>query len=210
MRESRDPNPIVRDRKSDASFEPLAEIITDELLAGGALGDPLATADGARGTGELIAASVLDRFVVRPRPAERLHDQVSRAAPADSGVILEVRDVSVVYSEGQAGGQLQATGFQSQLTIKQIVRLYVGLYGLRLSDPEITAGLQEIGLEAEASKPFKQLSVGSSSASRCTSRWSTSLRCCCWTSRRLVSILSPVASCGVGSRTSDSRAGAFS
>jgi ABC-type glutathione transport system ATPase component len=58
------------------------------------------------------------------------------------------------------GVQLQATSFQSQLTIKQIVRLYAGLYGVRLSDPEITAGLREIGLEGEASKPFKQLSGG--------------------------------------------------
>ena len=218
--ERRDPNPIGRDRKSEESFEPLAEIITGELLAGGPLRDRVATADGARGVGELIAAAVLDRFVVRPRPAERVHDHLSRGAPADSGVMLEVRDLSVVYgtktavdgislqitrgeifgllgpngagktstlsaieglikprsgavfldgvdvrrhpsqAKAKLGVQLQATSFQSQLTIKQIVRLYAGLYGLRLSDPEIAAGLQEIGLEGEASKPFKQMSGG--------------------------------------------------
>ncbi len=220
MSESGDRNLIGRDRKSEESFEPLAEIITGELLAGGALGDRLATADGARAVGELIAAALLDRFVVSPRPAERVHDPVSRGVPAGSGVILEVRDLSVVYgtktavdgislqmtrgeifgllgpngagktstlsaieglikpqsgavsldgvdirrhpsqAKAKLGVQLQATSFQSQLTIKQIVRLYAGLYGVRLSDPEITAGLREIGLEREASKPFKQLSGG--------------------------------------------------
>ena len=35
------------------------------------------------------------------------------------------------------GVQLQATSFQLELTIKEIVRLYAGLYGLRLPDDEI-------------------------------------------------------------------------
>ena len=218
--ESREPSPVRRDQRSEDCFEPLAAIITGELLAGGPLGDSLAGTDGARGVGELIAAAVLDRFVVRPRPAERIDDHVSRRSPAGAGVILEVRDLSVAYgtktavdgislqmargeifgllgpngagktstlsaveglikpragsvfldgvdirrhpSEAKAklGVQLQATSFQSQLTIKQIVRLYAGLYGVRLSEGEIAAALQEIGLEGEASKPFKQLSGG--------------------------------------------------
>jgi ABC-2 type transport system ATP-binding protein len=224
MSDGADPNPVSVDRNSEEPFEPLAEIIAGELLAGGPPGDRLATADGARGAAELIAAAVLDRFVVRPRPAERVQDRVqdgvNRAVPADSGVILEVRDLSVVYgtktavdgvslqitrgeifgllgpngagktstlsaieglikpqsgavfldgvdvrrhpsqAKAKLGVQLQATSFQSQLTIKQIVRLYSGLYGLRLSDSEIVAGLKEIGLEGEASKPFKQMSGG--------------------------------------------------
>ena len=45
------------------------------------------------------------------------------------------------------GVQLQATSFQSELTIKQIVRLYAGLYGIRLSDRDITDRLAGIGLE---------------------------------------------------------------
>ena len=215
-----DPQPVRRDRTSEEGFEPLAEIITDELRAGGPLEGRLATADGARGVGELIAAAVLDRFVVRPRPAERVHDHVRQGAPAGSGVILEIRDLSVVYgtktavdgislemtrgeifgllgpngagktstlsaieglikprsgavlldgidirrhptqAKAKLGVQLQATSFQSQLTIKQIVRLYAGLYGVRLSDDEIAAKLKEIGLENEASKPFKQVSGG--------------------------------------------------
>ena len=268
MSESRPAGPVRRDRESEECFEPLAEVINGELLAGGAPEDRLATANSPRGVAELIAAAVLDRFVVRPRPAERVHDHVSRGGPGGSDVILEVRDVSVVYgaktavdgislkitrgeifgllgpngagktstlsaieglikprsgavfldgvdirrhpsqAKGKLGVQLQATSFQSQLTIKQIVRLYAGLYGFRRSDPEITAKLQEIGLDEEASKPLSSSQAVSSNASRCSSRSSTILPCCCWTSRRRGSILSPGVSSGVGSSISDSRAGA--
>lgn len=143
-----------------------------------------------------------------------------RAASADPNVILEIRDLSVVYGARQAvdsvtfriargeifgllgpngagktstlsaieglvvvrsgevlldgidvrrhpvqasaklGVQLQATSFQSQLTITQIVRLYAGLYGVRLTVREIAEALHEIGLGGEANKPFKQLSGG--------------------------------------------------
>ena len=72
---------------------------------------------------------------------------------------VDIRD-HPSQAKAKLGVQLQATSFQSQLTIKQIVRLYAGLYGLRLSGSEITAGLQEIGLGDEAGKPFKQLSGG--------------------------------------------------
>jgi ABC-2 type transport system ATP-binding protein len=82
--------------------------------------------------------------------------------PQAGDVLLDGVDIRRHPSQAKAklGVQLQATSFQSQLTIKQIVRLYAGLYGVRLSALEITAGLQEIGLEGEASKPFKQLSGG--------------------------------------------------
>jgi ABC-2 type transport system ATP-binding protein len=58
------------------------------------------------------------------------------------------------------GVQLQATSFQSELTIREIVRLYAGLYGIELSGQQIADGLRVIGLEGEAHKPFKQLSGG--------------------------------------------------
>ncbi|MGO9958209.1 MAG: ABC transporter ATP-binding protein [Solirubrobacteraceae bacterium] len=82
--------------------------------------------------------------------------------PQSGAVFLDGLDIRRHPSQAKAkmGVQLQATSFQSQLTITQIVRLYAGLYGVRLSDGEITEGLQEIGLEGEASKPFKQLSGG--------------------------------------------------
>jgi ABC-type Na+ transport system ATPase subunit NatA len=82
--------------------------------------------------------------------------------PQSGAVLLDGLDIRRHPSQAKArlGVQLQATSFQSQLTIRQIVRLYAGLYGVKLSDGEITEGLREIGLEREASKPFKQLSGG--------------------------------------------------
>ena len=82
--------------------------------------------------------------------------------PQSGAVFLDGVDIRRHPAQAKAklGVQLQATSFQSQLTIKQIVRLYAGLYGVALSDDEITESLQEIGLEGEASKPFKQLSGG--------------------------------------------------
>ena len=63
-------------------------------------------------------------------------------------------------AKARMGVSLQATSFQSELKISQIVRLYAGLYGVELTGPQIAEGLLEIGLEAEADKPFKQLSGG--------------------------------------------------
>ena len=63
-------------------------------------------------------------------------------------------------ARARMGVQLQATSFQSELRITEIVRLYAGLYGVALSASQITDGLRAIGLSAEATKPFKQLSGG--------------------------------------------------
>jgi ABC-2 type transport system ATP-binding protein len=63
-------------------------------------------------------------------------------------------------ARARMGVSLQATSFQSDLTIRQIVRLYAGLYGVALSGAQVTDGLRAIGLEDEAGKPFKQLSGG--------------------------------------------------
>ena len=77
-------------------------------------------------------------------------------------MVLDGFDVQHRPSDAKArmGVQLQATSFQSQLTIRQIVRLYVGLYGVALSEADIDDRLQTIGLADEAAKPFKQLSGG--------------------------------------------------
>jgi ABC-2 type transport system ATP-binding protein len=82
--------------------------------------------------------------------------------PRAGTVLLDDIDIRrhPLQAKAKMGVQLQATSFQADLTIKQIVQLYAGLYGTKLSDAEITAGLQEIGLGAEANKPFKQLSGG--------------------------------------------------
>jgi ABC-2 type transport system ATP-binding protein len=58
------------------------------------------------------------------------------------------------------GVQLQATSFPPLLTIRQLVRLYAGLYGARLSAAEITSLLQSSGLDAEAGRSSRHLSGG--------------------------------------------------
>lgn len=82
--------------------------------------------------------------------------------PQAGTMLLDGADIrsNPLRAKAAMGVQLQATSFQSELTIKQIVRLYAGLYGTELSDEEITDGLRAIGLEGEATKPFKQLSGG--------------------------------------------------
>jgi ABC-2 type transport system ATP-binding protein len=217
---SNDSDLVGRDRSPTEFFEPLAELIAEKLVAHASVKDRSDTVEDARRVAALVADAVLDHFVVRPRPAERRNGQLVQATPAGSGVILEIRDLSVAYGARKAvdgvslqigrgeifgllgpngagktstlsaieglikpqtgvvlldgidirrhpsqakarlGVQLQATSFQPQLTIKQIVRLYAGLYGLALSDSQLTEGLREIGLEDESAKPFKQLSGG--------------------------------------------------
>ena len=82
--------------------------------------------------------------------------------PQAGSVSLDGLDVrrNPFDARAKMGVQLQATSFQSELSIKQIVRLYAGLYGISLSDGEIAANLAAIGLAEEAAKPFKQLSGG--------------------------------------------------
>jgi ABC-2 type transport system ATP-binding protein len=82
--------------------------------------------------------------------------------PKSGTVLLDGVDIRRHPGKAKAkmGVQLQATSFQSELTINQIVRLYAGLYGIKLSEGDVTTRLQDIGLEGEATKPFKQLSGG--------------------------------------------------
>jgi ABC-2 type transport system ATP-binding protein len=82
--------------------------------------------------------------------------------PKSGTVVVDGVDIRRRPAQAKAklGVQLQATSFQSDLTIKQIMRLYAGLYGIKLSDHEMTDSLKAIGLEGEATKPFKQLSGG--------------------------------------------------
>jgi ABC-type glutathione transport system ATPase component len=77
--------------------------------------------------------------------------------PSSGTVLLDGIDIrrDPGHAKAKMGVQLQATSFQSELTIKQIVRLYAGLYGIKLSDRDVTDRLESIGLEGEATKPFK-------------------------------------------------------
>ncbi len=58
------------------------------------------------------------------------------------------------------GVQLQATSFQPQLTVIQIIELFAGLYGVDASPRALHEQLTVIGLAGEAKKAFKQLSGG--------------------------------------------------
>jgi ABC-2 type transport system ATP-binding protein len=58
------------------------------------------------------------------------------------------------------GVQLQTTGFQSELTVRQIARLYAGIYGVELSDEELDRALSDIGLGGELDRTCKQISGG--------------------------------------------------
>jgi ABC-2 type transport system ATP-binding protein len=63
-------------------------------------------------------------------------------------------------AKARMGVQLQASSFQAELTIEQIVRLYAGLYGLHVTRDSIADRIRRIGLEDELGKRFKSLSGG--------------------------------------------------
>jgi ABC-2 type transport system ATP-binding protein len=65
-----------------------------------------------------------------------------------------------IEAKAKMGVQLQATSFQSSLNLKQILRLFAGLYGVRKSSADLDAIIADAGLQSEAVKPFKQLSGG--------------------------------------------------
>lgn len=101
---------------------------------------------GPNGAGKTSTLSAIEGLV-KPRSGTVVLDGIdTRRQPS--------------LARSRMGVSLQATSFQSELKITQIVRLYAGLYGVALSDEEITEGLREIGLEREAGKPFSQLSGG--------------------------------------------------
>jgi len=80
-----------------------------------------------------------------------------------SGSVL-LGDVDIVrkpaVAKAQMGVQLQTTGFQSELTVRQIARLYAGIYGVELSDEELDRALSDIGLGGELDRTCKQISGG--------------------------------------------------
>jgi ABC-2 type transport system ATP-binding protein len=58
------------------------------------------------------------------------------------------------------GVQLQATSFQPELTISEIIKLYAGIYGVALSKERLDAILINIKLQDAANKRYGQLSGG--------------------------------------------------
>jgi ABC-2 type transport system ATP-binding protein len=101
---------------------------------------------GPNGAGKTSALSAIEGLV-KPQEGSLMLD----------GVDMQKQPLQV---KAKMGVQLQATSFQPELSINQIVKLYAGLYGVSISKSDITDSLQSIGLESEANKRFKELSGG--------------------------------------------------
>jgi ABC-2 type transport system ATP-binding protein len=65
-----------------------------------------------------------------------------------------------IYARACMGVQLQATSFQPELTVGEIITLYAGLYGVILTRDRLAAILKDIKLEEQVGKRFGQLSGG--------------------------------------------------
>jgi len=65
-----------------------------------------------------------------------------------------------LHARSCMGVQLQATSFQPELTITEIIKLYAGIYGVPLAKEKLNTILQNIKLEEAANKKFGQLSGG--------------------------------------------------
>jgi len=65
-----------------------------------------------------------------------------------------------LQAKANMGVQLQSTSYQPELTITDILRLFAGIYGVKLSAADIAQKLEEIQLQDAAGKKFGQLSGG--------------------------------------------------
>ncbi len=101
---------------------------------------------GPSGAGKTSALSAIEGLVSPESGDITIDDVDARSHP--------------LLAKAQLGVQLQSTSFHSNLTLLEIVRLYAGLYGVSLSPERIRERLEEINLQAEASKRFRELSGG--------------------------------------------------
>ena len=65
-----------------------------------------------------------------------------------------------LYARAAMGVQLQSTSFQPELKVSEILQLFAGIYGVKLTNERLSAILKDISLEDAASKRFGQLSGG--------------------------------------------------
>jgi len=65
-----------------------------------------------------------------------------------------------MHARASMGVQLQATSFQPELTVSEIIQLYAGIYGINLSKGQLEAVLSGIKLQDAANKRYGQLSGG--------------------------------------------------
>jgi len=82
--------------------------------------------------------------------------------PRSGTVLLNGVDIvrQPALAKAQMGVQLQSTGFQSELTVRQVARLYAGLYGVAMSGQDLDAALTDVGLGRELDRTTKQISGG--------------------------------------------------
>jgi ABC-2 type transport system ATP-binding protein len=101
---------------------------------------------GPNGAGKTSALSAIEGLV-RPAAGDIVIGDIdARAQPRQA--------------KSQLGVQLQSTSFHSNLKLLELVRLYAGLYGVTLAPAQIRKLLEEINLEQEAPKRFRELSGG--------------------------------------------------
>lgn len=65
-----------------------------------------------------------------------------------------------LHARANMGVQLQATSFQPELNITEVIRLYGGIYGVSLDGSRLQEILRELQLESAAGKRYGQLSGG--------------------------------------------------
>jgi ABC-2 type transport system ATP-binding protein len=65
-----------------------------------------------------------------------------------------------LHVRANMGVQLQATSFQSELTVAEIIKLYAGIYGVEMANDKLQNILQSIKLEDASGKRFGELSGG--------------------------------------------------
>lgn len=82
--------------------------------------------------------------------------------PAAGDIVIGDIDARAhrMEAKAQLGVQLQATSFHSNLRLPELVRLFAGLYGVTLSSTRIRELLEEINLQQEAVRRFRELSGG--------------------------------------------------
>ena len=65
-----------------------------------------------------------------------------------------------LHAKANMGVQLQATSFQPELTVSEIIQLYAGIYCVDLTKEKLQNILEEIKLGSASTKRFKELSGG--------------------------------------------------
>lgn len=82
--------------------------------------------------------------------------------PQSGSIVVAGNDINKrpLHAKAAIGVQLQATSFQSELTVSEILQLYAGIYGVSMSGEKLSSILKNIKLEEAAGKKFGQLSGG--------------------------------------------------